>query len=47
MEWDGAIKGRGRINIRVPQGSPLFPVIFLIFMAPILEEMEPKPTAKL
>ena len=24
----------------VPQGSPLSPVLFLVFMAPILEEME-------
>ena len=27
-------------NIGVPQGSPLSPVVFLIWMAPILEEME-------
>ena len=24
----------------MPQGSPLSPVLFLVFMAPILEEME-------
>ena len=47
MEWDGVIKGRGRINVGVPQSSPLSPVIFLIFMAPILEEMEAKLTAEL
>ena len=23
MEWDGVIKGRGRTNVGVPQGSPL------------------------
>ena len=47
MEWDGVIKGRGRINLGVPQGSPISPVIFLMFMAPILEEMEAKLTADL
>ena len=47
MEWDGVTKGRGRTNVGVPQGSPLSPVIFLIFMAPILEEMEAKLTAEL
>ena len=47
MEWDGDIKGRGRTNVGVPQGSPLSPVIFLIFMAPILEEMEATLTAEL
>ena len=47
MEWDGISKGRGRANVRVPQGSPLPPVIFLIFIKPILEEMESKLTAEL
>ena len=47
MEWDGVTKGRGRTNVGVPQGSPLPPVIFLIFMAPILEEIEAKLTAEL
>ena len=47
IEWDGAIKGRGKTNVAVPQGSPLSPVIFLIFIAPILEEMEAKLIAEL
>ena len=47
MEWDGVTKGRGRTNVGVPQGSPLSLVIFIIFMAPILEEMEAKLTAEL
>ena len=47
MEWDGVIKGRERTTVGVPQSSPLSPVIFLIFMAPILEEMEAKLTAEL
>jgi len=40
IEWDGKIRGKGRTNVGAPQGSPLSPVIFLIYMAPILEEME-------
>ena len=40
IEWDGKKRGRGRTNVGAPQGSPLSPVIFLIYMAPILEEME-------
>ena len=40
IEWDGEKIGQGNTNVGVPQGSPLSPVIFLIFMAPILEEME-------
>ena len=47
MEWVGVINGTGRTNVGVPQGSPLSPVIFLIFMAPILEEMEAKLIAEL
>ena len=39
MEWEGAVRGRGKTNVGAPQGSPLSPVI-LIFMAPILEAME-------
>ena len=39
-EWDGEKGGQGKTNVAVPQGSPLSPVIFLIFMAPILEERE-------
>ena len=36
IEWDGKIHGKGRTNVGVPQRSPLSPVIFLIYMAPIL-----------
>ena len=42
MEWDGKVRGQGITNIGVPQGSPLSPVVFLIFMAPILHNMEDK-----
>ena len=42
MEWDGVTRGRGKTNVGAPQGSPLSPVVFLIFMAPILEAMEEK-----
>ena len=42
IEWDGQTRGIGKTNVGVLQGSPLSPVIFLLFMAPILEEMEVK-----
>ena len=40
VSWDGVDRGEGKTNLGVSQGSPLSPVIFLIWMAPILEEME-------
>ena len=39
VEWDGKIRRRGSCDVGVPQGSPLSPVVFLIWMAPILEKM--------
>ena len=40
MEWDGKMRGKGKTNVGAPQGSPLSPVVSLIFMAPILQVME-------
>jgi len=40
LEWDGKVRGKRKMNIGAPQGSPLSPVIFLIWMAPIITKME-------
>ena len=40
IEWDDEIRGNGKTKVGVPQGSPLSLVVFLIYMAPILEDME-------
>ena len=40
VAWDGGVRGRGAAATGVRQGSPLSPVLFLVFMALILEEME-------
>lgn len=40
IPWDGGVGGRGAGTNGVPQGSPLSAVLFLVYMAPILEEME-------
>ena len=40
VSWDGKVRGVGRSTMGVPQSSPLSPVLFLVWMAPILTEME-------
>ena len=40
--WDGTAKGRAQTSNGVPHGSPLSPVLFLIWMAPIMEDLERK-----
>jgi len=40
MEWDGRVRGRGRTNVGAPQGSPVSPVLFLIWITPIIAEIE-------
>jgi len=40
LEWDGKVRGKGKMNIGAPQGSPLSPVIFRIWMPPIITKME-------
>lgn len=39
LEWDGLFRVRGKTNFGAPQGSPLSPVIFLIWMAPIITKI--------
>ena len=38
--WDGRVRGRVRTNIGAPQGLPVSPVLFLVWMAPIIIKME-------
>jgi len=40
MEWDRRVRGRGRTKVEVPQGSPVSPVLFLIWIIPIITKME-------
>ena len=40
VAWYGKVRGRGAVAKGVPQRSPLSPVLFLVYMALILEEME-------
>ena len=40
VSWDGKGRGVGSSSMGVPQGSLLWPVLFLVWMAPILREME-------
>ena len=40
VAWDGSVRGRGVTDKGVAQGSPLSPVLFLVFIALILEEIE-------
>ena len=40
VSWDGSVQGSGRLVMGVPQGSLLSPVLFLVWLAPILIEME-------
>jgi len=39
LEWGGRVREEGRMNTGAAQGSPLSPVIFLIWMAPIITRM--------
>ena len=40
VSLDGKYRGVGKTNAGVLQGSPLFTVVYLIWMAPILEEIK-------
>jgi len=46
LECDGKMRGKGKTNIGALQESPLLPVIFLIWMAPIITKMEEALKAK-
>ena len=40
VEWDGKARRKGEAGEGVPQGSPLSPILFLIFLAPTIYRME-------
>ena len=40
VEWDGKTRGKGEAGEEVPQGSPLSPILFLIFLASTIYKME-------
>ena len=40
VSWDGKDRGGGKTNVGMPQGSTLSLLVFLLWMVPILEEME-------
>ena len=40
VSWDGKVRGVGSSSKGVPLASPLLPVLFLVWMAPILSGME-------
>ena len=40
LEWDTKARGRGITNLRAIQDLPLSPIIFLIWMPPIIKKME-------
>ena len=40
MSWDGVDRGVIQVEKGVPQGSPLSPIIFFLYVAGIMEEIE-------
>ena len=40
LEWDSKMRERGKTNLEALQGSPLSPIIFIIWMALIINKME-------
>lgn len=38
--WDGKVYGVGRLETGFPPGSPLFPVLFLVWLALKLKEIK-------
>lgn len=40
MWWDNRARGQGSMTHGAPQGSPLSPILFLIFLKPLLEAIE-------
>lgn len=40
MEWDRKMRGKGKTNVGATKGSPVSPIIFLIWMALIIKKIE-------
>lgn len=40
MSWDGVDRGEIRVEKGVPQGSPLSPILFLLYVADMMREIE-------
>ena len=40
LSWDGRDRGMATVSKGIPQGSPLSPILFLAYIAPMVRELE-------